>query len=281
MADDIYTPSMEDNSNEDFTHDLKTENEIMKLKMQAEFGAVIGSAEDIPPEIEHQFLRNVYEFEQAWKNRPPQITIYEKLGKPKFFKAEELSDEEISKELDRFEELFEKNQIRLDFVAEYEDRLMYKFITEEFFLKETDNLKLPGFISGFIYEEYHPNHDFDLRRYTKEFIQGIVDKDMHCEYNQLHNTISNKKGEFIDKPSAHKKIMDFCDHFDSFELRELEIHSVCFNEESAVVTFNLNFDGVMENLDRLNLVGIGSLHYIKYMGEFWQISQINLPWLMM
>jgi len=50
--------------------DMRSENEIMKIKMQAEFGAVFGeTATDLPPEIEQQLLNNVYEFEKAWEKQ--------------------------------------------------------------------------------------------------------------------------------------------------------------------------------------------------------------------
>jgi hypothetical protein len=50
--------------NENFSDDpeqnLRIENEILKLKMQAERGALFGgNRENLPPEIEAEFLKNV------------------------------------------------------------------------------------------------------------------------------------------------------------------------------------------------------------------------------
>ena len=60
--------------------------------MQAERAAVFGgNMEDLPPEVEAEFLKNVQQFEDSFDNAIP-VTIYECIGKPAYKKADETGD---------------------------------------------------------------------------------------------------------------------------------------------------------------------------------------------
>ena len=81
----------EENLSDDPQENLRIENEILKLKMQAESGAVFGGGiADLPPEIEAQFLQNIQKFEDAWKN-VNYIKVYDYIGKPDYKKEDDLS----------------------------------------------------------------------------------------------------------------------------------------------------------------------------------------------
>ena len=48
--------------------DLRLENELMKLKMQAESGASFHSFQDMSPELETIFLQQIIAFDEAMKS---------------------------------------------------------------------------------------------------------------------------------------------------------------------------------------------------------------------
>src|SRR3989304_7727437 len=79
--------------------DLKFENEFRKVKLQMEKGAAFHSSDTIPPEVENMFLNQIEEFDNAFNNSR-QISVFEKLGKPEFKKASEISEKDMKKELD-------------------------------------------------------------------------------------------------------------------------------------------------------------------------------------
>lgn len=118
---------------------MQIENDILKLKLKAQFGKSFQMvpSDDLPPEIENEFLKNVLAFED--KHQHAKYTkVYERLSNPVYKKANELSDKEISEELTRIEEIMEKNNMTLDVLAEYDDRIIYTFLTEELFEHETE-----------------------------------------------------------------------------------------------------------------------------------------------
>ncbi len=125
------------NDNEEEQDKLSIENEIMKIKLQMQFGDdfVMKSNGSLPPEIENQFLKQIMAYEDNHKNAE-EITVFEKIGKPDFKKMEELNADEISKELIRLNELMESKWIMLNICdGPYEYAVIYKFITEELFLE--------------------------------------------------------------------------------------------------------------------------------------------------
>jgi hypothetical protein len=167
------------NTEQDLPHDfegreeenIRLENELLKLKMQAELGAAFGTVpgmESLPPELERQFLEQIIAFHQQREENPP-VLLREYLGHPVFRPAAELSAGELESEWRRLQKLYEDKGLGVDFLAEYPVALRYDFMASE--LMQEEVAPLPGW--RFIYEEFHPNHDYDQRRRTEEFMSGF------------------------------------------------------------------------------------------------------------
>jgi hypothetical protein len=130
--------------------DLRLENEILKLKMQAETGGTFGGSGNLPPDIEHVFLQHVQSFEEAWRNAQ-QITVFDKIGRPVYKNEMELSDDEVEETLSNILALLKRNNIEISRVMDFEPRLMYRLITEELFPMEISDVDLPGMSMHFSY----------------------------------------------------------------------------------------------------------------------------------
>lgn len=169
------------NFSKDPRKNLQIENEILRMKLQAEAGAIIGIKDDIPPELENAFLQNVIAFEEASKDMP-MMAVYDYLGRPEYKKLEALQVHEIEQELNRLKQLLEEKHLILDVLDTYEDGLMYRFITEELFLQQTYETVLPGMIRHFTYEDFHPNHKLDIRERAMDFLGDWFERKMdeHC-----------------------------------------------------------------------------------------------------
>lgn len=59
---------------------LKTENELLKIKLTAEFG-MKDMKSDLPDELENEWLNYIYDFEKLHKDAK-EISVYERLGNP-------------------------------------------------------------------------------------------------------------------------------------------------------------------------------------------------------
>lgn len=141
---------------------------------------------NIPTEIEGKFLDYVSNFEKAYKDAK-QIVVYDKLGKPDFRPSSELNDAEVAIELEAIFELMNNHSLILNIICNYEnqDRLIYDFVVNELFLEEIDDKYVPGMRTNFIYEEFHPNHKYDLEREAFDFLKMFLNKKstFYDEYN--------------------------------------------------------------------------------------------------
>jgi len=150
---DLPTPEFSDDPQEN----LRIENEIIKLKLSAEFGAVHNGSENIPPAMEHFFLQQIERFEKEWhKQQLDFIRIYDFLGRPKFIDPKDLKPTHVAIQLNRILKLLQEKNINVYFIRDYHPLLKYKFLTEELFQHEMENISMPGWNMNFIYEEFRP-----------------------------------------------------------------------------------------------------------------------------
>ena len=139
---------------------LSMENELKKMKMMLEHGAVFsGPSGDktLHPLIEKEFLNSVEAFENAYQDAE-QVLLYDFIECPDFIPVNDVPESQISAELERIMNILNKNGIQLDTICDVEEREIYRFVTEELFRHKMDNMRIPGMMACFIYEEFHPNH---------------------------------------------------------------------------------------------------------------------------
>jgi hypothetical protein len=154
--------------------EMKAENELLKLKLEMEHG-MSNMDTKLSPDAENEWLNYIHNFEKVYKDAK-QVKVIAFIGSPSYKRITELSSEEISAELDHLLDVMADGGVKVDFICEYEDDVKYKFITEELFESEIDDIKLQGAFQCFIYEEFHPNHDYDLRRHGEYFLERIFNK---------------------------------------------------------------------------------------------------------
>ena len=110
--------------------------------MQAEFGAHISDVDDVPPHIEHLFLKKILELEEYWQTAP-KVKIYDQIGRPEFQSHLLLKGGELESELSKLLNLLQENNINFSLPEDYDPLLLYQFITEELFYLEVEDLNPP------------------------------------------------------------------------------------------------------------------------------------------
>ncbi len=240
---------------------LRMENELKKMKLMLEHGASFPELPDhspIDPFIENAFLSNIEEFEKNF-HQAESIAFYDFIGRPECPLADEVPDPQISMELD-------ENGINLDTICEVDDRELYRFITEELFIHEMDNIRIKGMMTCFIYEEFHPNHEYDIRQHSTDGIRSFLNKK-----SDYYTTYFTKEAE------NDPWLINFRDSFKSFSIRHFEITNLEFDEENATVGFNINFTATIEgSTEKQRYTGKGLVELI-YRYDFWCIQKITFP----
>lgn len=247
---------------------IRTENEEKKKQLTEKHGAFFGgisSESELPPEIESHFLDNIWDFENAFQSAQ-RIKLYDFLEQPVFRKVEELTNAEVTEELDRIMELMGDKRVSLDTICDVDDRELYRFITEELFLEEKDDIDIPGMISCYTYEEFHPNHEYDIQHHSIDFINFYLNFENDFYKSFLTTEAENAEWHF-----------HFRQAFSSFQINVLSIKELKFDAEKAVVQFDIDFVGEVEGSETsLHFKGAGEMNLL-FQWDFWCVDKINFP----
>lgn len=267
------------NFSKDPRKNLQIENEILRMKLQAQAGAVIGIKEDIPPELENVFLQNVIAFEEASSNMP-MIAVYDFLGRPQYKLTNELQPEEIGPELRRLQQLLEEKQLLLDVLDTYDDAVIYKFITEELFLQQTYETVLPGMIRHFTYEDFHPNHKIDIRERAMDFLGDWFERKMDEHSWQLNAEFILPDATVIRLPDMIKKIKAIFASYISFRKCQYAIGEIGFEWQNdkglGFCEGAVKYEALTESGEAVLVEGPFKL-YLQNQGGWWSIFYFIFP----
>lgn len=266
--------------------DRKIDNELKKRDLTEKYGASFSNInDDLSPEIENIWLNHIEEFEKQYE-KAKLTTVWEYIGKPEYRKITEINESEISPRLNELFDLLDKNNISLDTICDVEEKELYRFITDELFEHEMDDMRIPGMTSCFIYEEFHPNAQNEIERAIDYFFRMTMGKMKNIGgegYDLLYideQNFCDIDGNAIDKEKVMKSINTFLDSFDSFSIVNYDVKSLTINEEEedACVDFHIYYRCVFDGTAQyVQFKGDGSfrLHPSEYGG--WSIYQIDMP----
>lgn len=251
---------------EDSLNDLNLDNQVKKLMLETEFGAHFGQVNgDLDPTIESAFLDSILAFERNFKNSTPTM-LFNRLGKPQFPASIDLLDAQIEDELYKVTQLMDQHNVRLDTICPVDNRTLYSFIVEELFFEEIEDMQVSGMQTCFIYEEFHPNHEYDIRNHSEDFVRLYLDK--NSEYYKRFLTSTAEKSDWH---------TTFRSLFVGFDLKEFSITSITFDKEHGLATFSCDFDGRIEGSSvSVNYKGVGVIKLVQEY-DYWCVDSIQLP----
>ncbi|HET8829586.1 MAG TPA: hypothetical protein VFM79_09595 [Pelobium sp.] len=265
----------------DPNENAKIENEFLKLKMNAQFGANFFSENVLPPEIENSFLKNVLAFEENHA-KAEYVTIYQRINKPDFQPISELKSEaEVSNALNELIAVLGQNDIRLDICdGPYPDEVIYRFITEELLMQEIEKNNDFG-TSVFIYEEFHPNHKADIERITKDFLEHWIDRDVDGLGHELASDIITAQDTVISIAQLSSKLVRFFESYQRFNNLDYVIDEVSFelSEEGTSMGHAegfLVYTAILENSETIIFKGPFKLYMALSYG-YWEVVYFVMP----
>jgi len=246
---------------------LKISNEVKKMELSLKTGAVFNTNADseIPPEIENQFLKNIEQFEESWKTAKD-ITIRQKLGNPELVRPDNLEPREVTDALIKIMELLEQNSISLGTICPVDDLTLYTFIIDEFLDKEIYDLNIPGMTQCYIYEEYHPNHEFDVKQLVERIIKQLLKKST--------GEFETFDFKFIDN---YPDLLVFTRAFEKFKIQNINFTHVQIEDDKAEVLFDIKFTGHMDvSVGKINFKGTGKAR-LENKDSYWWVRELELP----
>lgn len=258
--------------------ELRAENNLLKVKLKMEFGMQDTDTSALPPHVENEWLKYINEFEQQYKNAKV-ITVYDFIGRPSYSKWDSLTREQTSVELERLHAILEANDVALDCICQYDDAIIYRFLTEELFHHEMDLIRIPGMTHHFTYEEFHPNHDYDLRQQTGRFLTSVFGKKWNEEYDDI--VLAREitwSGKSHGRRGISAIITTFQEAHRSLSISSLDIRDVQFDLEAATagVSGTVSVSGRTEDGQEVSYAG--PIHF-RFAREYdsWSIGEFSIP----
>jgi hypothetical protein len=212
---------------EDPIKNLRLENELLELKMRAEFGGFRAANTKLPPDVENEFLKKVIEYEQKIREAKT-VTVAALIGNPLIKKSWELPEAALINELKRLEELLKRNHITVIFLRERDARFQYKFITDELLKYETEDVSLPGMTKCFVYEEFHPDHEITIKDRTLKILAGWFERRSDLVGIYLSNQFIQPDGTIFSREQQMKRMDDWMVGYARFEQCAYSIDRVSY-----------------------------------------------------
>lgn len=270
-----------DEDNDIFSDDpeeqLRIENEILKLKLQAELGSGMDTLPDIPPEVENVFLKHVLSFAHMQENAET-VSVYQLIGAPDFKKHDTLTDRQLPKELDRIEQLMAQHNVVITYGGTYPPRDKYYFITEELFPEEILLMKMPDMVLHFVYEDFHPDHRQSVYDIAVSFIEDWLERTVDGELCEIALSLTAPDGRVYDREDVIRQVCLMFESFVRFEDATYDM-SVALSDPDAggLVTGTIRYTAILENGEAIPVAGplrICLQHKEPY---GWEISFFQWP----
>lgn len=213
--------------------ELKASNAVLKLKLEVEHGMKSYQCDGLSPELENQWLNYIYRHEQLHR-QCGRVTVFDYVGRPPFTAIESLEKEQVTAELERLLAIMRVSGVQLDCLCEYDDAIIYKFLTTELFSEEMDNIHMPGLVNHFTYEDFHMNNQYELERIGVDLIKSIYNHEWRPEYDSIWVGAAVKfNGVDHDFHGFSTVVMGFQQRYAFLEIRELNIDEVSVDENTG------------------------------------------------
>jgi hypothetical protein len=218
-------------------------------------------------------------FENSY-GKSKQVKIFDLLGRPDFKNADDLSDDLLDNELKKVTGLLAQNNMEVDFLASYDNRTKYCFITEELFDHEADDLKIPGMTTHFCYEEFHPNHKMDIDGMAKQFLSGWFEQTLDKSAWYFDDPFILPGGKKLIKNELTEKLRKIFDSYNAFTNCKYSIVDIGFElkDEGGMGYAEgfVKYDAVLESHENVVMQGPFKLYMSLRYGS-WSIFHIVFP----
>jgi len=250
---------------------IRFENEFLKAKIKAETGALnvlVFPGKKVSPEIENELLKLLAsDVDEEELDDIEDIPIYDFIGRPDYINENDLSDEQIPIELEYVNGLLDAKNIIYSVLPSVDDRMVYKFVTEDLFQHPILNLPDSEIGSHYFYENFHPDHEYDSRKTCEEFI----DVYFSCDFDKRIRDLS------MEDIRNFAELCEFHDAFEEFTNVKFEIIDADVAPVECIRKATISFDA-------LKSAGIKPIHFegeaifeLEYENKSWTVIVAQFP----
>jgi hypothetical protein len=258
-------------------------NEKKKEDLREQYGMLLeGHSEELSPQMEGEWLDYITEFERQFENAK-QISVRERIGNPPLKPLAQIPDSDLAPELSRILDVLAEHNIVIDFLHPQDDREMYRFITEELLDEMTDDIHIPGMVSHFIYEEFHPNDEDDITAAIDEFLYALFKEELKNPESMFYHTVSRENmhdanGKPLNMMEFKELVSDFYEAYPVVVGHSIEVNNIVIDGDHSTAQANINWRAIPKNNKAaVRHQGLSEFKLTRSIYGGWDIIQASIP----
>ena len=115
----------------------------------------------IEADDDNLFMEEIKKFEKEHK-KARIVNVYKLINKPKFQKLVDIDNKFLKEQYEKIILLLDEKNIIVHFKNDYPLKEKYRFITEEIFSQDVEDMTSSNLHINFIYEDFHPEMDEEV-----------------------------------------------------------------------------------------------------------------------
>ena len=191
----------------------------------------------------------------------------------------EIPPDELRKELDRLIEVLEENNICINFLKPRPDDEVYAFIVDELMNMEIEDVRAGGYVTNFIYEEFHPDDEEDSKAYAQDFLKCLLSRgNGYVEHLLSEEELRTSNGEPISVERMLANILAFQSRFLTFTTTVVSMDTVELTGDYATVRGTVSWSGLEgSTMQVVSNSGDVTLQMKKCTFGGWDVVQAIVP----
>jgi hypothetical protein len=193
------------------------------------------------------------------------VTIFEYLDKPEFRFDESMPESEIGTELCRIIEYMRDRGIEILTFTDPGITALSCFIREEFFHLEVQPYFSKNFPTRFIYEEFHPNDEYLIKRECSRCIREFFN----------HGFFQGAFKRYKKILTNYPELKAFRNKYESFDEINVEFTTLFIEDENAILEFKYKFVAIHPDQNLISrFSGTGNCKMNKR-GDYWMMVELD------
>jgi hypothetical protein len=219
-------------------------NEQKRRALEQRFGARCSFDDaDVPPEVIGEWLDYIEEFETRYRGAG-RTTVRAFIGSPVFPLPASLSPSDLSRELFRLFALLSTHAIDVHFENQLTAVEQYRFLTEELFEQEIDDIRIPGMTHNFLYGEIHADEAAGAVAVARRFLEALFRRDSgECARVAAEGGFTDPSGTPLTRAGLARAVDTFLGGLAACTLSDIEEISCVIDGDRGTATFRIGWDG--------------------------------------
>ena len=253
-------------------------NELKRKNLEDKYGARFSFSEsDAPPEIIGEWLDTVEEFERQFQGAG-KTTVRAYAGNPHCPPPASILPRQIPGELRRLIDHLGANAIAVHFDRTVPPAEAYRFIVEELFEMEIDDVRIAGMTHSFDYEDFHPDKAACATMFAGHFLYTLFGRDIEgCMQRTDREELYSPSGRPVTRDEMRVAVGAFVEGVAVFTGSDVTEKGCTVEGEYASVRFAIFWTGLEAGtLRSLSSSGVATVR-MKRSGIGWNVVRVECP----